>query len=769
MTGLTNGTSYTFTVTAHNVAGDGAASAPSAAVTAADRARARRPPWPATAGNAQATVSFTAPASNGGAAITSYTVTSSPGGEDRDRRGQPDRRDRADERHELHVHGHGTQRVGDGAASAASNAVVPGTTPVAPGAPTGVAATPGNGQASVTFTPPASDGGAAITSYTVTPRPGGQTATGTAGPIMVTGLTNGTSYTFTVTATTAPERGPPPRRPPRSCLSRWTPAVAAEPARRAAALAGPDAAAAFEPPRSASSPVGGRPAKTAQATRRRAGVAARAPCANSNGVALVRDRIVGIDDAAVTGFLSRRDFLQLLAATAVLPVSEAGAAPRRRSVGIVGGGMAGVSLAWLLDGPYDVTLLEARESIGGNVRSFDVALDGHEFVVDMGAQYFHPGPYPVYTALLGQLGLFDANAVEQSAAHGFPASITLTAGVNATPRFVSPILPDRWWPLLASWNWAGLWAFGGGFLAAKAREDLNESWDVTLEQWLPTLGLPRELWEGMLLPWAASLFSGDVEQCRGLSARAAMVFAAKALPPNPLDPLSYYVLKPGLIAALRRMIDQCSTLTVLTDAAVSDVKRTAQGYRPRCADGGPSSSTGSCAHRRGLRRVSPPGHFPRRRRSAAPSTAWSSTTRGSSSTPIPCTHPATSMVARSSTATSTTRSARRRCGWRPCSRVHLPRPRPRSGRAGPHIARSRHRCSTTPSSGTCSPRRPRCTPRTASNPLQGRDGIWFAGGYLYPYTRRKPLSVPPYASRWASGAVSARSQMLSAAANGAVR
>ena len=100
------------------------------------------------------------------------------------------------------------------------------------------------------------------------------------------------------------------------------------------------------------------------------------------------------DNAAVTGFLSRRDFLQLVAATAVLPASPAGAASRRRSVGIVGGGMAGVSLAWLLDGAYDVTLLEARDSIGGNIRSVDVVLDGHEFVVDMGAQYFHPGPVP---------------------------------------------------------------------------------------------------------------------------------------------------------------------------------------------------------------------------------------------------------------------------------------------------------------------------------------------------------------------------------------
>ena len=79
--------------------------------------------------------------------------------------------------------------------------------------------------------------------------------------------------------------------------------------------------------------------------------------------------------------------MRALAASAALPVRGLGAAARRRTVGIVGGGMAGVSLAWLLDGAYDVILLEARDSIGGNVRSVDVELDGHQFVIDMGAQY----------------------------------------------------------------------------------------------------------------------------------------------------------------------------------------------------------------------------------------------------------------------------------------------------------------------------------------------------------------------------------------------
>lgn len=62
--------------------------------------------------------------------------------------------------------------------------------------------------ASVSFTAPASNGGSAITGYTVTSTPGNITATGTASPIVVTGLVNGTSYTFTVHATNAVGNGP---------------------------------------------------------------------------------------------------------------------------------------------------------------------------------------------------------------------------------------------------------------------------------------------------------------------------------------------------------------------------------------------------------------------------------------------------------------------------------------------------------------------------------------------------------------------------------
>jgi uncharacterized protein (TIGR02145 family) len=197
ITGLTNGTSYTFTVVATNAVGNSVASAASNAVTPNILPNAPTSSV-ATAGNAQATVAFSVPVANGGTAITGYTVTASPGGFTKTGTTSP-----------LIVTGLtngisytftvvATNTMGNSVASAASNAVTPKTVPNAPTSPI---ATTGNAQASVAFVAPVVNGGSAITGYTVTSSPGNSTKTGTTSPLIVTGLTNGTSYTFTVVAT----------------------------------------------------------------------------------------------------------------------------------------------------------------------------------------------------------------------------------------------------------------------------------------------------------------------------------------------------------------------------------------------------------------------------------------------------------------------------------------------------------------------------------------------------------------------------------------
>lgn len=79
--------------------------------------------------------------------------------------------------------------------------VRPGYSPLrVPNAPTIGTATGGDTQASVAFTAPSCVGGGPITSYMAVSNPGCVTASASSSPVSVTGLTNGTSYTFRVYA-----------------------------------------------------------------------------------------------------------------------------------------------------------------------------------------------------------------------------------------------------------------------------------------------------------------------------------------------------------------------------------------------------------------------------------------------------------------------------------------------------------------------------------------------------------------------------------------
>jgi fibronectin type 3 domain-containing protein len=219
-TGLTNGTTYYYTVAALNSAGTSpksnqANATPQATVPTAPTGLV------ASAGNGSVMLSWTAPASNGGSPITGYDVYrgTSAGGESP----TPIATNVAGSTYTDTGVTNGTtyyykvtavNAVGQSPQSNEANAT-PKAPAAAPSAPQGLTATGGNGTVALSWTAPASNGGSAVTGYDVYrgTSAGGESSTPVATGVTTTsfndtGLTNGTTYYYKVTAVNAVGQSP---------------------------------------------------------------------------------------------------------------------------------------------------------------------------------------------------------------------------------------------------------------------------------------------------------------------------------------------------------------------------------------------------------------------------------------------------------------------------------------------------------------------------------------------------------------------------------
>ena len=278
--------------------------------------------------------------------------------------------------------------------------------------------------------------------------------------------------------------------------------------------------------------------------------------------------------------LSRRDLVKAGVAVGATLVVGGGAAVSARAtsapglrIGVIGGGMAGLETAWLLDGTHTVTLLERDDVIGGHATTVDVTVGESEHRVDVGAQYFAERSYPNFWKLV--TSTLDVPVV--------PATMTIAlwergaSGLTFSSRDPAANLDNTLAMLslttAAQTDWAGPDRRGTG------------DWDVTLEQYIEPFDMPRASKDDFVYPLLAALNGTSTEENKTVAARAGLAFLAR--PVDLADPLGiiYHNVRDGLSAVADALIAQLTTTDVELSTEVVGLAKSGDEFTVTAADG----------------------------------------------------------------------------------------------------------------------------------------------------------------------------------------
>jgi len=191
--------------------------------------------------------------------------------------------------------------------------------------------------------------------------------------------------------------------------------------------------------------------------------------------------------------------------------------PPRKQVAVIGGGVAGIVAAHLLQDTHDVTLLEQGDYLGGHTHTIPIP-DGPDAgtPVDTGFIVFNEATYPHFIRFLEELKV-PSRRTEMS--FGFQCSQTglVYAGNDLNGLFAqrSNLFKPQFYRFLLEI----------GRFSQLANTDLDAGHDLgTLEQWTIRHRFMPYMVENYLKPMAAAIWSTPAGQVAAFPARSFLLF-----------------------------------------------------------------------------------------------------------------------------------------------------------------------------------------------------------------------------------------------------
>jgi predicted NAD/FAD-binding protein len=173
-------------------------------------------------------------------------------------------------------------------------------------------------------------------------------------------------------------------------------------------------------------------------------------------------------------------------------------------IAIVGGGISGMTAAWMLHGRHDITLFDANDYLGGHTHTHSLEADGQRWLVDSGFIVFNDKTYPNFRKLLKLLDV-GARATTMSFSVKSPRDRLEYNGTSINSLFAQRrnVFRPKFWRMIK-----GILAFNDECKRLLKFDPTDES----LGAFVRRMGFPEELAKYYIKPMTAAVWSCGTKQ-----------------------------------------------------------------------------------------------------------------------------------------------------------------------------------------------------------------------------------------------------------------
>lgn len=232
-------------------------------------------------------------------------------------------------------------------------------------------------------------------------------------------------------------------------------------------------------------------------------------------------------------------------------------------VGIIGAGASGLVTAWLLEQDFNVTLFEKENYLGGHVATIPITIDGKEWPIEAGAEFFSDMMFPEFNKLLKILNV---------PVRKYPLSYTFYNTVSNHTLVLPPLQDDHiLWRSCTPAHWFDLIHFKK-FMDKGASTVQLEDHELTLKDYADELGLPTDFKEHFLYPFFAASWGVTSDDIQQFAAYDIIKWVLLNKPAN-IHAAHWSEIPGGMQTYVKALTNQLKNTKINTECAITAIKK----------------------------------------------------------------------------------------------------------------------------------------------------------------------------------------------------